>query len=55
MLCQELTSAVPDAMSFKSFSLNFELTFGISFINEYVNSLSQTVAHAEDALLDSRK
>jgi len=51
MLCQELTAAVPDAMSFKSFSLNFELTFGISFINEYVNSLSQTVAHAEDALL----
>ncbi|MEM5556172.1 GGDEF domain-containing phosphodiesterase [Pseudocolwellia sp. AS88] len=50
-LCQELTLAVPDAMSFKSFSLNFELTFGVSFINEYVNSLSQTVAHAEDALL----
>jgi len=50
-LCKELSLAVPDAMSFKSFSLNFELTFGASFINQYANSLSQTIAHAEDALL----
>lgn len=50
-LCKELSLAVPDAMSFKSFSLNFELTFGVSFINQYTNSLSQTIAHAEDALL----
>ncbi|XPF92701.1 EAL domain-containing protein [Colwellia sp. RE-S-Sl-9] len=52
-LCQELMLAVPDAMSFKSFSLNFELTFGISFLGEQGNGLSQVIAHAEDALLSS--
>jgi len=52
-LCQTLTFAVPDAMSFKSFSLNFELTFGISFLNGDGSSLSQTIAYAEDALLSA--
>jgi len=50
-LCQELMTAVPDAMSFKSFSLNFELVFGVSFLGEHGNSLSQVISHAEDALL----
>jgi len=52
-LCQTLTLAVPDAMSFKSFSLNFELTFGISFLNGDDSSLSQIIAYAEDALLSA--
>lgn len=52
-LCQELMQAVPEAMSFKSFSLNFELTFGISFLGEQETSLSQVIAHAEDALLSA--
>ncbi len=50
-LCNDLTIAVPDAMSFKSFSLNFELTFGIALMGEHGNSLSQVISHAEDALL----
>ena len=50
-LSQELTLAVPDAMSFKSFSLNFELTFGVCFLDDQGISLSQIIAHAEDALL----
>lgn len=50
-LCQELTFAVPEAMSFKSFSLNFELTFGIAFMGDNGNSVSQVISYAEDALL----
>ena len=50
--CQQLTQAVPDAMSFRSFSLNFELAFGIAISGENGNSVSEIVSHATDALLD---
>jgi len=50
-LCQQLAKAVPDAMSFKSFSLNFELAFGIAVSGEHGNSVNEIVAHATDALL----
>jgi len=50
-LCQQLTKAVPEAMSFKSFSLNFELAFGIGISGEHGNSVNEVVAHATDALL----
>jgi EAL domain-containing protein (putative c-di-GMP-specific phosphodiesterase class I)/GGDEF domain-containing protein len=50
-LCQQLTKAVPEAMSFKSFSLNFELAFGIAISGEHGNSVNEIVAHATDALL----
>lgn len=50
-LCQQLTSAVPDAMSFKSFSLNFELAFGVAISDEHGNSVNEIVSHATDALL----
>jgi EAL domain-containing protein (putative c-di-GMP-specific phosphodiesterase class I)/GGDEF domain-containing protein len=50
-ICQDLTVAVPEAMSFKSFSLNFELTFGIAYMGEHGNSVSQVISYAEDALL----
>ena len=50
-LCQELTLAVPEAMSFKSFSLNFELTFGIALMGDNGDSVSQVISYAEDALL----
>ncbi len=50
-LCQQLANAVPDAMSFKSFSLNFELAFGVAISDEHGNSVSETVSHATDALL----
>jgi len=51
-LCQHLANAVPDAMSFKSFSLNFELAFGIAMSDEHGNSVNEIVSHATDALLE---
>lgn len=50
-LCMQLANAVPDAMSFKSFSLNFELAFGVAISDEHGNSVHEIVAHATDALL----
>lgn len=50
-LCQQLAKAAPEAMSFKSFSLNFELAFGIAISGEHGNSVNEIVAHATDALL----
>lgn len=50
-LCQQLTKAVPNAMSFKSFSLNFELAFGVAVSKEHGNSVSEIISHATDALL----
>jgi EAL domain-containing protein (putative c-di-GMP-specific phosphodiesterase class I)/GGDEF domain-containing protein len=50
-LCQRLAKAVPDAMSFKSFSLNFELAFGVAITGEHGNSVEEIVSHATDALL----
>lgn len=50
-LCQQLTEAVPDAISFKTISLNFELTYGIAISGENGDSVDEVVAHAGDALL----
>jgi len=50
-LCQQLAKAVPNAMSFKSFSLNFELAFGVAFNGEHGNNVHEIVSHASDALL----
>jgi len=50
-LCQQLTRSVPKAMSFKSFSLNFELSFGVAISGEHGHSVSEIVSHATDALL----
>jgi len=54
-VCRELTAAVPSAMSFKSFSLNFELAFGAAYIGEHSHSVSEVISFAEDALLVSEK
>lgn len=54
-LCQQLGDAVPDAMSFKSFSLNFELSFGIAISGENGNTVDEVIAHAGDALLNGLK
>ncbi len=51
-LCMQLAKAVPNAMSFKSFSLNFELAFGVAISGEHGNSVSEIVSHATDALLN---
>jgi EAL domain-containing protein (putative c-di-GMP-specific phosphodiesterase class I)/GGDEF domain-containing protein len=50
-LCQQLAKAVPNAMSFKSFSLNFELAFGVAISGEHGNNVHEIVSHATDALL----
>lgn len=52
-LCQQLADAVPHALSFKSFSLNFNLKFGVAFVDQHQNDLEQTIAFAGDALLES--
>jgi EAL domain-containing protein (putative c-di-GMP-specific phosphodiesterase class I)/GGDEF domain-containing protein len=54
-VCQQLFTAVPNAMSFKSFSLNFELAFGIAITGEHGANISKVICHAEDALLDAEK
>ncbi|MEW6981038.1 EAL domain-containing protein [Colwelliaceae bacterium 6471] len=54
-ICQQLSAAVPDAMSFKSFSLNFDLSFGIAIMGEHGNNVSEVIAHAGDALLEGEK
>ena len=50
-LCQQLSSSVPEAMSFKSFSLNFELAFGVAFTGEHGDNVAEVIEHATDALL----
>ncbi|MCJ8321579.1 MAG: EAL domain-containing protein [Colwellia sp.] len=50
-LCQQLSMSVPEAMSFKSFSLNFELAFGIAFTGEHGDNAAEVIEHATDALL----
>lgn len=54
-LCQQLAKAVPEAMSFKSFSLNFELAFGIAISGEHGSGVNEIVAHATDALLKAEE
>jgi len=54
-LCRELTAAVPSAMSFKSFSLNFELAFGAAYIGEFSHKVDEVISFAEDALLVSEQ
>ncbi|MGB0936350.1 MAG: EAL domain-containing protein [Colwellia sp.] len=50
-LCKQISDAVPEAMSFKSLSLNFELAFGISITPTNGFNVSEVIAHATDALL----
>ncbi|PKG85407.1 phosphodiesterase [Colwellia sp. 75C3] len=51
-LCHQLADSVPNAMSFKSFSLNFELAFGIAISGEHGDNFDEIIAHAGDALLN---
>jgi len=52
-LCKQLSNAVPNAMSFKSFSLNFELAFGVAISGEHGLNVNEIISHAGDALLDA--
>lgn len=54
-LCYQLADAVPQAMSFKSFSLHFELACGVAFTAEHGSSVQEVIAHASDALLKAEK
>ena len=54
-ICKELAGSVPDAMSFKSFSLNFELAFGIAMSEKSGHNVSEIISYAEDALLSGLK
>tara|TARA_R110000737_G_scaffold539_3_gene1804 strand:- start:5002 stop:7098 length:2097 start_codon:yes stop_codon:yes gene_type:complete len=54
-LCRELALAVPGPMSFKSFSSFFKLVFGVAFVGQENNSVSEVIACAEDALLQAEK
>jgi EAL domain-containing protein (putative c-di-GMP-specific phosphodiesterase class I)/GGDEF domain-containing protein len=49
--CLQLSAAVPDAISFKSFSLNFELKFGVAKAPIHGNNIAEVIAYAGDALL----
>ena len=53
-LCQKLKSSVPNAMSFKSFSLNFELVFGVAMTAQH-SSVEQAISCAGDALLSGEQ
>ena len=54
-LCKELALAVPGPMSFKSFSSYFKLAFGVAFVGKENQSVTETIACAEDALLQAEK
>lgn len=51
-VCQSLFSAIPEAISFKSFSLNFDLMFGVDYYHKDSKSVSEVISWASDALLD---
>ncbi len=54
-LCKELVLAVPEPMSFKSFSSFFTLAFGVAFVGKNSHNVSEVIAHAEDALLQAEQ
>ena len=54
-LCKELALAVPEPMSFKSFSSFFKLVFGVAFVGQSSTHVSEVIACAEDALLQAEQ
>ncbi|MBU2870132.1 EAL domain-containing protein [Colwellia sp. E2M01] len=54
-VCQQIAASVPEAMSFKSFSLNFELAFGVAISGDSGDNFDEVIAHAGDALLNGLK
>lgn len=54
-LCRELSLSIPQAMSFKSFSLNFDLTYGVDYFDNQCDDLYQTIGFASDALLKAEQ
>ncbi|MFD2167230.1 EAL domain-containing protein [Thalassotalea euphylliae] len=54
-LCKSMSDAVPPAMSFKSFSLRFELVGGVAYTNLHGQVITDVISRAEDALLEAEK
>lgn len=54
-ICSQLSNSVPKAMSFKSFSLNFELAFGVALASEELKNSEQLISQASDALLEAER
>ncbi|MGB1262063.1 MAG: EAL domain-containing protein [Cognaticolwellia sp.] len=54
-VCKQLALAVPGPMSFKSFSSSFNLVFGVAFVGQDSNNVSEVIACAEDALLQAEQ
>jgi len=54
-LCQQLSASVPKAMSFKSFTLKFELVFGTANSKQSSHNAEQLIAQASDALLEAQQ
>jgi len=52
--CHSISALVPSAMSFKSFSLNFDLAFGITLTEQQNESAAELIARAGDALLEAK-
>jgi len=53
--CRKLLEAVPTALSFKSFSLNFDLAFGIAVSEAQFSDIDLLVKYASDALLEAEQ
>lgn len=52
-ICTQLNNSVPKAMSYKSFSLNFELVFGASLSHDGNSNAEKLIGQASDALLEA--
>ena len=54
-LIQQLSASVPKAMSFKSISLNFELTFGVNLYQQNNININEEISFACDALMSAEQ
>ncbi len=50
-ICQQLSHAIPQAISFQNFAVNFELSFGLAISGKHGNSALEVVSNARDAML----
>lgn len=54
-ICKRLAKAVPPAMSFKSFSLSFELAFGVAYTGKHGQTFPEVISSAVDASVEAQK
>lgn len=53
-ICNQILQAVPKAMSFRNFSLHFELAFGIAIARDLSSKVEEVVAYAGDAVIEAK-